>query len=241
MRKQSITFILVCFTSLISIVWKPIVSMSLGSNIAVELPETLPHAGSTSWNEIVGGNGCSMVESHWNFCVVPHDNIMFPYLLSLFLFPETLLPRVLALWPPTRSGQTGLWCYGAWPRVETEALTPWPIFGSSRLVCAGPVWDWMLQHCNFLTKLFKTYLMMFFYEIWVQRSFQKTGRQPTSKHGGWGWEHAAEIGLGGEKATPSRSPKGWGFACLLLTFPRMVYDIYNLSKPWFNWSTYCNK
>ena len=75
--------------------------------------------------------------------------------------------------------------------------------------------------------------MMFFYEIWVQRSFQKTGRQPTSKHGGWGWEHAAEIGLGGEKATPSRSPKGWGFACLLLTFPRMVYDIYNLSKPWF--------
>ena len=47
-----------------------------------------------------------MVESHWNFCVVPH--IMFPYLLSLFLFPETLLPRVLALWPPTRSGQTGL-------------------------------------------------------------------------------------------------------------------------------------
>ena len=195
MRKQSITFILVCFTSLISIVWKPIVSMSLGSNIAVELPETLPHAGSTSWNEIVGGNGCSMVESHWNFCVVPH--IMFPYLLSLFLFPETLLPRVLALWPPTRSGQTGLWCYGAWPRVETEALTPWPIFGSSRLVCAGPVWDWMLQHCNFLTKLFKTYLMMFFYEIWVQRSFQKNGAPAYFK--------AWRLGLG----TRSRNWTWW--------------------------------
>ena len=34
MRKQSITFILVCFTSLISIVWKPTVSMSLGSSRA---------------------------------------------------------------------------------------------------------------------------------------------------------------------------------------------------------------
>ena len=69
--------------------------------------------------------------------------------------------------------------------------------------CSGTVITWQ--------KLLKTYVMIFSFEIWVQGSFQKTGRQPTSKHGGWGWEHGVETGLGGEEITPSRSPKGWGF------------------------------
>ena len=194
--------------------------------MAAELPETLPRACSTSWNNIFGENEWTWLNLYcnWNFCVDSH--IMFPYLPSLFLFPETLLPWVLVLWPPTRSGQTGLWCYGAWPRVETEALTPWPICRSSRLVCASLVWDWMLQHCNYFTNCSRPIWRSFPIRFGFKDLFKK-------KRGASLLQNMA-IGAGNTERKLDTvvkrlhhlgAPKVGGFACLLLTSPPMVYDI----------------